>query len=53
MKINTLNYIDRKKVGSLLQAAADIACLLGKADEETQCGYEGLCLEFGNCLSND
>lgn len=35
MKINTLNYIDIKKVGSLLQASADIACLLSKADEET------------------
>ncbi len=36
MKINTLNYIDMKKVGSLLQASADIACLLSNADEETR-----------------
>ena len=35
MKISTLNYIDMKKVGSLLEAAADIACMLSKTDEET------------------
>lgn len=36
MKINTLRYIDMKKVGSLLQAAADMACLLASADENTR-----------------
>ncbi len=33
MKINTLRYIDMKKVGSLLQASTDIACALSGADE--------------------
>lgn len=33
MKINTLRYIDMKKVGSLLQAAADMSCVLAGADE--------------------
>lgn len=33
MKINTLRYIDSKKTGALLQAAADIACLMADADE--------------------
>jgi len=47
MKINTLNYIDRKKVGSLLQAAADIACLLGKADEETHQVMRAYALNLG------
>jgi geranylgeranyl diphosphate synthase, type II len=36
MKINTLRYIDMKKVGSLLQASADIACVLAGADENTR-----------------
>lgn len=36
MKFNTLRYIDLKKVGSLLQACADLACILAGADEETQ-----------------
>ncbi len=36
MKINTLRYIDMKKVGSLLQASADIACLLAGADDNTR-----------------
>ncbi|MDD5536703.1 MAG: polyprenyl synthetase family protein, partial [Candidatus Cloacimonetes bacterium] len=33
MKINTLRYIDMKKVGSLLQAAAEIASILAGSDE--------------------
>lgn len=33
MKINTLRFIDGKKVGALLQAASDIACMLADADE--------------------
>ncbi|MDP2173724.1 MAG: polyprenyl synthetase family protein [Candidatus Cloacimonadaceae bacterium] len=36
MKINTLRYIDMKKVGSLLQASADIACMLAGADENVR-----------------
>jgi len=36
MKINTLRFIDMKKVGSLLQAAADIACVLAEAEENTR-----------------
>ncbi|HPF08909.1 MAG: polyprenyl synthetase family protein [Candidatus Cloacimonetes bacterium] len=36
MKINTLRYIDMKKVGSLLQACADLACILAGADENTR-----------------
>lgn len=33
MKLNTLRYIDMKKVGSLLQASADMACILADAEE--------------------
>lgn len=36
MKISTLRYIDMKKVGSLLQASADIACILAGVDENTR-----------------
>jgi geranylgeranyl pyrophosphate synthase len=36
MKINTLRYIDMKKVGSLLTACADLACILAGADENTR-----------------
>ncbi|HOD17204.1 MAG TPA: polyprenyl synthetase family protein [Candidatus Cloacimonadota bacterium] len=36
MKINTLHYIDMKKVCSLLQAAAEIACVLADTDFETK-----------------
>lgn len=36
MKINTLRYIDMKKVGSLLQASADIACMLAGADDNVR-----------------
>jgi len=34
MKINTLRYIDMKKVCALLQAASDIACVLADASDE-------------------
>lgn len=34
MKINSLRFIDMKKVGALLQASADIACVLAEAEEE-------------------
>lgn len=36
MKINTLRFIDLKKVGSLLQASTDIACALCGADENVR-----------------
>ncbi|HOA28546.1 MAG: polyprenyl synthetase family protein [Candidatus Cloacimonetes bacterium] len=36
MKINTLRYIDMKKVGSLLTACADLACILAGADDNTR-----------------
>jgi geranylgeranyl pyrophosphate synthase len=36
MKINTLRYIDMKKVGSLLLASSEIACILASADENTR-----------------
>lgn len=36
MKINTLRYIDIKKVGSLLQTCADLACILADSDEATR-----------------
>ncbi|MCB5255174.1 MAG: polyprenyl synthetase family protein [Candidatus Cloacimonadaceae bacterium] len=36
MKINTLRYIDMKKVGSLLLASSDIACILASADDDTR-----------------
>jgi geranylgeranyl pyrophosphate synthase len=33
MKMNTLHYIDLKKVGSLLEASADMACTLASVDD--------------------
>lgn len=36
MKINTLRFIDMKKVGSLLIASSDIACIMAGADENTR-----------------
>ncbi len=36
MKLNTLRFIDLKKTGSLLEAAADFACLMSDADPETR-----------------
>lgn len=36
MKINTLRFIDLKKMGSLIQASSDIACMFAKANEETR-----------------
>jgi len=36
MKINTLRYIDMKKVCALLQASAEIACVLADEDENTK-----------------
>ncbi len=36
MKLNTLRYIDMKKVGALLQASTDMACVLAGSDENTR-----------------
>lgn len=47
MKINTLRYIDMKKVGSLLQASADIACALANADDNTRQIMNGYALNLG------
>jgi geranylgeranyl pyrophosphate synthase len=47
MKINTLRYIDMKKVGSLLQASADIACLLADADDNTRQIMNSYALNLG------
>ncbi|MDD2229155.1 MAG: polyprenyl synthetase family protein [Candidatus Cloacimonetes bacterium] len=47
MKITTLRYIDMKKVGSLLQASADIACCLAGADENTRLTMNAYALNLG------
>lgn len=47
MKINTLRYIDMKKVGSLLQASADIACCLASADDNTRQILNAYALNLG------
>jgi geranylgeranyl pyrophosphate synthase len=36
IKINTLRYIDIKKVCALLQASAEIGCVLADADDNTK-----------------
>jgi geranylgeranyl pyrophosphate synthase len=47
MKINTLRYIDMKKVGSMLQASADIACCLADADENVRQIMNAYALNLG------
>lgn len=47
MKLNTLRYIDSKKVGSLLQAAADMACVLAGAEENTRQIMNNYALNLG------
>ena len=47
MKINTLRFIDMKKVGSLLQASADIACCLSGADDNTRQIMNAYALNLG------
>ncbi|PKN73847.1 MAG: geranyl transferase [Candidatus Cloacimonetes bacterium HGW-Cloacimonetes-3] len=47
MKINTLRYIDMKKVGSMLQASADIACCLAGADENARQIMSAYALNLG------
>jgi len=47
MKLNTLRYIDSKKVGSLLQAAADMACVLAGAEENTRQIMNSYALNLG------
>lgn len=59
MKINTLRYIDMKKVSSLLQAAADMACILAGAEENmrqilnTYAGNLGLAYQMIEDISAD
>ena len=36
MRINTLRYIDMKKVASLMLASSEIACILASADDDTR-----------------
>lgn len=47
MKLNTLRYIDSKKVGSLLQASADMACVLAGAEENTRQIMNSYALNLG------
>jgi geranylgeranyl diphosphate synthase type II len=47
MKINTLRYIDMKKVCSLLQAGSDIACVLADADESIRQTVNSYALNLG------
>jgi len=47
MKINTLRYIDMKKIGSLLQASADIACSLCNTDDNTRQIMNAYALNLG------
>lgn len=47
MKINTLRYIDMKKVGSLLQASADIACSLANAEDNARQIMNAYALNLG------
>ncbi len=47
MKLNTLRYIDSKKVGSLLQAAADMACVLAGTEENTRQIMNNYALNLG------
>jgi geranylgeranyl pyrophosphate synthase len=47
MKINTLRYIDLKKVCSLLQAASDMACVMAVADENTRLVLNSYAMNLG------
>jgi geranylgeranyl pyrophosphate synthase len=47
MKINTLRYIDMKKVCALLQASADIASVLAESDEPTRQVLNNYALNLG------
>jgi len=47
MKINTLRYIDMKKVCALLQASAEIACVMANADEDTKQVLNSYALNLG------
>lgn len=47
MKINTLRFIDMKKVCALLQASADIASVLAEADEQTRQVLNSYALNLG------
>jgi geranylgeranyl pyrophosphate synthase len=47
MKINTLRYIDMKKVCALLQASAEIACVMANADDEVKQTLNTYALNLG------
>jgi geranylgeranyl pyrophosphate synthase len=47
MKINTLRYIDMKKVCSLLQAGAEIACVMSDAEESVKQTLNSYALNLG------
>lgn len=47
IKINTLRYIDIKKVCALLQAAADMGCVMAEADENTRQALNTYALNLG------
>jgi geranylgeranyl pyrophosphate synthase len=47
MKINTLRYIDMKKVCSLLQASADIACVQADAEDASRQILNSYALNLG------
>ncbi len=47
MKINTLRYIDMKKVCSLLQASSEIACVMANADDNTRQVLNSYALNLG------
>ncbi len=47
MKINTLRYIDMKKVCALLQASADMACVLAEASDDDRQVLNSYALNLG------
>jgi geranylgeranyl diphosphate synthase type II len=47
MKINTLRYIDMKKVCALLQASAEIACVMANTDDDTKQILNSYALNLG------
>ena len=59
MKINSLRFIDMKKVGALLQASADIACVLAEVEEadrvvmNTYASNLGICYQMIDNIASD
>jgi geranylgeranyl pyrophosphate synthase len=47
MKVNTLRYIDMKKVCSLLQAGAEIACIMADAEDNVKQTLNSYALNLG------